>query len=498
LFLRNDHGLELGGGAYVSPAFVAAPPLSALTTTTLRRRRVLGDFDIAPDLGSGIGSLTWFRGAATCVGLCALTLMLAPGLETPIYGTVPPPLTGAEREALQAQAIRPLGLAAAPTLRVAATRLVVPLTDTPERPLIEGSAKLASGEALASVLQRSGVGKADASEVSQLISGAMSLGDIRNTLLDYTLGRRPEKSQPRPLEKLELRAAFDKRMEITRAGSALNLKVIPIAIDNTPLRIQGAVGGSLYRSARAAGAPPKAVEAFIRTVASRVPVSRLGSGCKFDIIVKQARAETGEVQLGNLLYAGVNGCSNTVQLVPWESNGKVEWFDGAGRGNRTGTMGMPANGRMSSNFGMRRHPILGYARMHKGVDIAAPWGAPVFAAADGVVQMAGRHSGYGNFIKLSHGGGNGSGYGHLSRIMVRPGQQVRRGQRIGAVGSTGLSTGPHLHYEWYKNGMAINPRSVSFSTVRQLTGGNLSAFKAQLNRLLSVPIGRGAVKDSDD
>ena len=214
--------------------------------------------------------------------------------------------------------------------------------------------------------------------------------------------------------------------------------------------------------------------------------------------VERERAATGETRIGNLMFAGVSGCANNVQMLPWETSGKTEWFDGAGKGSTTGTMGMPANGRFSSGFGMRRHPILGYTRMHKGVDIAAAWGSPVYAAADGTVQIAGRSSGYGNLIKISHGGGNGSGYGHLSRIYVRPGQMVRKGQQIGAVGNTGMSTGPHLHYELYRNGAAVNPRSVAFASVKQLSGGDLGAFRAQLGRLLSVPIGHGAVKDAED
>jgi murein DD-endopeptidase MepM/ murein hydrolase activator NlpD len=115
-----------------------------------------------------------------------------------------------------------------------------------------------------------------------------------------------------------------------------------------------------------------------------------------------------------------------------------------------------------------------------------------------VVQVAGRSSGYGNLVKINHGGGFGTGYGHLSRIFVRPGQQVRKGQQIGAVGNTGLSTGPHLHYELYRDGVAVNPRSVAFASVKQLSGGDLGAFRAQLGRLLSVPVGHGAVKDAED
>jgi murein DD-endopeptidase MepM/ murein hydrolase activator NlpD len=495
LFLRNDHGLELGGGGVATSAFAAAPG-TALSTKL--KRRVFADLDLAPDLGARIGSLTWYRGVATCLGLCALTVLLAPGFETPIYGTVAPALTGADWDAARAQAITPLAQGATTGYRVAATKLVAPLTDTPERPIISLDAKLASGDALLNVLKRSGVGAVDAEQVGALVTKAVAFDEIQpGTMLDITLGRRTDKSQPRPLQTMAFRAKFDLKLEVARSGAGLALKQIPIAIDHTPLRVQGAIGPSLYRSARAAGAPAKAVESYIRTLATRVPVSHLGSSCKFDIIVKQDRAATGEVQLGNLLYAGVSGCDSRVQLMPWESNGKIDWFDGLGKGNKTGMMAMPTNGRFSSAFGMRRHPILGYTRMHKGVDIAAPWGTPVYAATDGVVQFAGRSSGYGNFIKIRHSGEFGTGYGHLSRIVVHGGQSVHKGQVIGAVGNTGLSTGPHLHYELYKNGVAVNPRSVAFSSMRQLTGGDLGAFRSKLGQLLSVPVGRGAVKDEE-
>lgn len=496
LFLRNDHGLELGGGGVATRTFASVPG-TALSTRL--KRRILPNLDLAPDLGARIGSLTWYRGVATCVGLCALTFVMAPGFETPIYGTVAPALTGAEWDAARAQAIAPLGKGGTTGYRVAATRLVSPLTDTPERPIISlDGVKLASGDALLSVLRRSGVGASDAEQVGALVTRAVAFNEIQpGTTLDLTLGRRTDKSQPRPLQNMAFRARFDLKLEVARSASGLALKQIPIAIDHTPLRVQGAIGSSLYRSARAAGAPAKAVESFIRTLATRVPVSRLDSDCKFDIIVKQARAATGEVQLGNLLYAGVSGCDSKVQLMPWESNGKTEWFDGLGKGNKTGMMAMPAAGRISSSFGMRRHPLLGYTRMHKGIDIAAPWGAPVYAATDGVVQFAGRSAGYGNFIKLNHGGAFGTGYGHLSRILVRGRQAVRKGQLIGAVGSTGMSTGPHLHYELYRNGGAVNPRSVAFTSMRQLTGSDLGAFRSKLHQLLSVPVGRGATKDED-
>jgi murein DD-endopeptidase MepM/ murein hydrolase activator NlpD len=114
---------------------------------------------------------------------------------------------------------------------------------------------------------------------------------------------------------------------------------------------------------------------------------------------------------------------------------------------------------------------------------------PIFSATDGIVGYAGRKGGYGNFVQVNHGGGLATGYGHMSRIVASPGQRVRQGQIIGYVGSTGLSTGPHLHYELYRNGRPVNPMSVTFTQRAQLSGSDLSQFRSQLARLKSVKPG---------
>src|SRR5690606_10323773 len=116
----------------------------------------------------------------------------------------------------------------------------------------------------------------------------------------------------------------------------------------------------------------------------------------------------------------------------------------------------------------------------------ASHGTPIYAVTDGTVQFAGRHGGHGNYVKLSHGGGLATGYGHMSRIAVSAGARVRRGQVIGYVGSTGLSTGPHLHYEMYRNGKTVNPASVSFVTRAQLSGRELASFRSTLAELQKV------------
>ena len=487
MFLRSDHGLEQAGGtATLSFGRATLPAYVPTTLETVRAH--IARIDWAPDLGARIGSTDWWRGAATCTALIAATCALAPGFDRPIVGSVAAPLAGAEWEEARAQSIAPLAWGADTGRRMAANDLVAPLTSTPERPIIELTATYGQGDSFTRLLQRAGVSATDASRAAGLVGDAVSLEALRpGTRMDIVLGRRPNRTVARPLESLAFRARFDLNLSLARAGDTLAMTRHAIAIDNTPLRIQGLAGSSLYRSARAAGAPAKVVEAYIKAIASRTSIGGVAPSDTFDFVIRQARAATGEVQLGELMFAGLSQARRKTQLVKWDDGA---WYEASGQSQRQGFMGMPVSGHITSGFGLRMHPLLRYMRMHKGLDIGAPWGTPVYAAIAGVVKVAGRSAGYGNLIKLDHGGGIASGYGHLSRILVRPGQQVARGQQIGAVGSTGMSTGPHLHWEVWKNGVAVNPRGFSFASVATLSGDKLRAFKARVAALMAVKPGQ--------
>jgi len=172
----------------------------------------------------------------------------------------------------------------------------------------------------------------------------------------------------------------------------------------------------------------------------------------------------------------------------WTIGGHTDCYDLAGVAEKRAGNAMPvANAHQTSGFGMRFHPILGYSRMHQGTDYGAPYGSPIHAIADGIVTFAGWHGGHGNFVKLNHAYGMGSGYGHMSRIAVGIGSRVVRGQIIGFVGSTGLSTGPHLHFETYRNGAVVNPASVKFAATSLLEGKQLAAFRAKVQEYAGQP-----------
>lgn len=484
-------GYAVGGGAralvLVRPSRFQA--IGAPFTDAADR---LAGVDLVVDLGARIGSREWFRGLLTCVGLCTAAGMMAPTLK-PVRFPAEAPMSAAHHEQARALAIAPLGLGGDTGQRLAATGAVELLTDTPERPRIELSATIGQGDGFARVLERAGVARDEATAVATMVSDVVPLGALdAGTRMDLVLGRRAVKTDPRPLESLDFRARFDLKIAVARVDGRLRLKRIPIAVDKTPLRIQGRVGSSLYRSARAAGVPNSAIEAFIKAISQKLSMRSVGSDARFDAIIEHARAETGEVKVGSLMFAGITEGRKKVQMLRWSSGGREQWYEANGVGETRGVMQRPVLGHLTSSFGMRFHPILGYSRMHQGIDFGAPMGAPIVAATDGVVGFAGRHGGHGNYVRLNHSGGIATGYAHMSRIVAKRGEKVRQGQLIGYVGSTGLSTGPHLHYEMYRNGKPINPSSMKFTTVQQLGGRDLASFKAKLNSLLSVRVASGS------
>ncbi len=451
--------------------------------------RIASDFDFVPDLGARIGSRDWWRGLATLTALCGSAMLLSPSLDRPLTGTAPAPLTGEPAEQARAQSITPLAYGADSGSRMAANNLVRPLGEAPERPMLELTASLGAGDSFARVLERAGVGAAEARSVADLVASTTPLSGIaEGTRLDIKLGRRPNKHVARPLDALSFRARFDLRIELTRVDGALRLTPVPIHVDHTPLRVQGVVGDSLYRAARAAGAPAGAVETYLRALAGKVSIGSIGSGARFDLIVEQRRAETGEVETGQLLFAGLDQGRRRLQLLKWNVGGRIEWYDAAGVGEKRAGLTRPVAGRQTSGFGMRLHPLLGYNRFHRGIDFGAGHGSPIYAVSDGRVAMAGRAGGHGNHIRLVHGGNMATGYSHLSRFAVRAGQMVRQGQVIGYVGSTGMSTGPHLHFEVYRGGAPVNPKSVNFVSTSLLSGNELKAFRAKLAGLLATPL----------
>jgi murein DD-endopeptidase MepM/ murein hydrolase activator NlpD len=255
----------------------------------------------------------------------------------------------------------------------------------------------------------------------------------------------------------------------------------PPSAQAAPLRIRGQVGDGLYWSLRAAGASPQVAAQYLAALATEIDVGEVGASDGFDLVLGARR---------ELLYAGLDRvASSDLQLVRWSAGGKMQWIDAANAARPTPVstgMAWPVAGRITSYFGYRYHPILHFSRLHAGVDFGARWGSPIVAAADGEVVRAGWAGGYGRQVRIAHGGGVVTSYSHMSQIVAAPGSFVHAGQLIGYVGTSGLSTGPHLHYEVRQNGRPVNPLSVRFAASQVVDTRLADAVKARLTVLLSV------------
>ena len=257
----------------------------------------------------------------------------------------------------------------------------------------------------------------------------------------------------------------------------------PAPLQTGPVRIRGRVGDGLYWSLRAAGCNPQVAAHYLAALATQIDVGEVGTGDGFDMVWS--------ANGGGLLYAGIDRvAAPDLQLVRWTANGRTEWVDAANvqRPAAVSTgFTWPVAGRITSYFGSRYHPILHFSRFHAGVDFGASWGSPIVAAGDGQVVGAGWAGGYGRQVRIAHGGGMLTSYSHLSGIVAAPGSFVRAGQLIGYVGSSGLSTGPHLHYEVHRNGVAVNPLGVRFvAAAPRVDPGFADAVRARLRALLTV------------
>ena len=494
----------LWGDALFQPELVAASG-PAITVPARHRPREWAqtlaarqrDLDLAIDLGDDIGSWQWWLGLGLCTALCGTALALA--LQVPaLHGIVTAAPTPARQEAIAPQILAPLARGGATgAVPLPNPRLVEPLADVPERPRLELTATVGRRDSFEAALRRAGVGRDDIAAVTQLLRPVANPGTIpAGTAIDIVLGRRDVRSVPRPLDLIGFRAAFDLRVAIARENGALALRRIPIAIDSTPLRVKGSVGGGLQRALKATGMPAAAVADAMRALGYAVDFQHgVGKKDRFDAIVAQDRAETGEVRFGNLMYIALDRVGKEpVTLARFaQGRGDGEFFRANGESARKGLMRTPVDGaRLTSGFGMRFHPLLAYSRMHQGVDFGAPSGSPIMAAASGIVAYAAPHGGHGNYVSLRHNKELVTGYAHMSRFAVEPGQRVNQGQVIGYVGSTGISTGPHLHYEVWLRGRPVSPMALKFIGGTQLGGGDLQRFRSQLARLQGLAVTGGA------
>ncbi len=240
---------------------------------------------------------------------------------------------------------------------------------------------------------------------------------------------------------------------------------------------------SLYGSAARAGIPPQVIAEVIRIYSWDIDFQRdIRRGDKIEVLYETQETDDGDfARYGDVLYANLSVGGKDIPIYRYEmKDGRVDYFEPDGFSIRKTLMKTPVDGaRISSSFGMRKHPVLGYNKMHKGMDFSAPTGTPIYAAGDGVIDFIGRKGAYGNYVRVRHNSKLKTAYAHMHKFGrgMTKGKRVEQGQVIGYVGTTGRSTGPHLHYEVHMDGKQVNPKSVDLPTGEQLDGDELKRFK---------------------
>ncbi|MEQ8369869.1 MAG: M23 family metallopeptidase [Alphaproteobacteria bacterium] len=356
-----------------------------------------------------------------------------------------------------------------------------PLTSPPLNRQIEVS----SGDTLMDLLLRSDI---DRQTANSAVAALRDVYDPRRLRVGQQVDlrfARDETDTDDPsslvLQAMVLPLSYDReaRVERTAVGGYAAAEVA-IELESAPGYGTALIESSLLGAGGKAGIPQDVMAELVRIYSFDVDFQRdLRTGDDFEVFYESFVGDSGDVvHNGDVLYARLTLSGTPLYLYRFESaDGTVDYFNQNGESVRKALMKTPIDGaRLSSTFGPRRHPVLGYTRMHQGADFAAPTGTPVYAAGDGVVEMAGTNGGYGRYVRIRHNGSYDTAYAHLSRIAVSAGKRVRQGQVIGYVGTSGLSTGPHLHYEVMHNGIRVNPLGLKLPTGKTLTGSELAAF----------------------
>lgn len=252
-------------------------------------------------------------------------------------------------------------------------------------------------------------------------------------------------------------------------------------------RAANGIDSSLFVAGRRADVPPSVLSDIIKLYSWDVDFQRdIRPGDSFEVMYERFYNEDGEqTHNGNIVFAALTLSGKRKAVYRHTlADGSVDYFDDRGASARKALMRTPIDGaRLSSGFGKRRHPILGYTKMHKGLDFAAPRGTPIYAAGNGMVEYAGRKGAYGNYVKIRHNAEYSTAYAHMKAVNTRKGRRVKQGQVVGYVGSSGRSTGAHLHYEILRNKRQVDPFKVKMPSGRTLKGRELAAFQTARNAI---------------
>lgn len=343
---------------------------------------------------------------------------------------------------------------------------------------VQKSVTLKSGDSLGPLLQKNGI------EANLAYAATKAFSEVynpRHLRVGQTFNLFFENDA---LTNLTFKPNVDSTVFVTRkAGDEFAAKAVAAEFKMDVVTVKSTIENSLYLDANNLGAPDRVIQQFANIYEYSVDFQRdIQPGDAFEMFFEVARDKKGNIiKSGDLLYTSFSPRGKTSEYYLYkDAKGLENFYDEDGKTAKRKLRATPINGaRLSSSFGRRKHPIRGYVKMHKGVDFAARSGTPIMAAGAGVVERANRFSTYGNYVRIRHTDGYKTAYAHMKGFArgIKAGTRVRQDQIIGYVGTTGASTGPHLHYEVLLNGRHINPRRLSQLSGKPLSDSAMPAFK---------------------
>lgn len=402
------------------------------------------------------------------------------GLNTP---------TGATLAAIEETHIQTAPILEAPPEQILAS---IPPQAAPEpNPDKKQNLKVRRGDTLMSIMLSAGVGRDEANNAVSALRAVYNPKDLRiGQRIHLTMSKDDGLKEMR-LDPSVIRQIAVRRDNATSFRAFETQRTLTRRVDFA----RGVIKSSLYKAAVKRDVPLSVLGELIRIYSWDVDFQReIQSGDRFEVAYERFVDDEGTVvRHGEVIYARLNLSGDQKALYRFESRpGKIDYFDEKGRSAKRPLLRTPIDGaRLSSRFGKRRHPVLGYTKMHRGVDFAAATGTPIYAAGDGVISYRGRKGGYGKYVRIRHAGGYNTAYAHMSRFRkgVTLGSRVRQGQVIGYVGTTGRSTGPHLHYEILAGGRQVNPLTVKMPSGIKLGKKTFAKFQAKRTNIDALVAG---------
>ncbi|MEX2617376.1 MAG: peptidoglycan DD-metalloendopeptidase family protein [Alphaproteobacteria bacterium] len=357
-------------------------------------------------------------------------------------------------------------------------------------PSVVDNLTVARGDTLMALLVRGGVDRSEAHEAVAALKKVYNPRDIRPGVQVTVTRHAPEPGQDPMLQELDLEVASTRRVAVTRGETGgFEAAAIDTPLTATATKASGTIHSSLYVAGTRASLPANTLASMIKIFSYDVDFQRdVQPGDSFDMMYERMVDDAGNALAeGEILIAEMVLSGKKIRLYRHETaDGEIDYFDARGRSSRKALIMTPIDGaRISSGYGRRKHPILGYTKMHRGTDFAAPSGTPIYAAGNGVVELAGRNGGYGHYIRIRHNGTYKTAYAHLRNYAkgIAAGKRVKQGEVIGYVGTSGRSTGPHLHYEILIDNKQVNPKTLNLPSGRTLTGKELARFNTMRDAL---------------